>query len=200
MTNIAYRASEEGLKKLQSMDEAFTKLKQVTGVKNVEEMHEKFSNQKSNKLQLELEVKDAEHRLAAAKKAHAKQEALFQELKSSGSGMTELNRESINKYVRPAVSLCPQVRSPCPYPSLVPQTGGSLRRGPQRPKVHPRGLGAHRVGAGKCRALLVVFGAAIPTFLYLVCCVLSWGSTKAPRACCRGCSRTTPWQRAACSN
>ena len=38
------------------MDEAFTKLKQVTGVKNVEEMHEKFSNQKSNKLQLELEV------------------------------------------------------------------------------------------------------------------------------------------------
>ncbi len=39
------------------MDEAFTKLKQVTGVKNVEEMHEKFSNQKSNKLQLELEVK-----------------------------------------------------------------------------------------------------------------------------------------------
>lgn len=81
------------------MDEAFTKLKQVTGVKNVEEMHEKFSNQKSNKLQLELEVKDAEHRLAAAKKAYAKQEALFQELKSSGSGMTELNRESINKCV-----------------------------------------------------------------------------------------------------
>ena len=91
------RASEEGLKKLQSMDEAFTKLKQVTGVKNVEEMHEKFSNQKSNKLQLEIEVKDAEHRLAAAKKAHAKQEGVYQELKSSGSGMTELNRESINK-------------------------------------------------------------------------------------------------------
>jgi len=79
------------------MDEAFTKLKQVTGVKNVEEMHEKFSNQKSNKLQLEIEVKDAEHRLAAAKKAHAKQESLFQELKSSGSGMTEFNRESIIK-------------------------------------------------------------------------------------------------------
>ena len=86
------------MKKLQSMDEAFTKLKQVTGVKNVEEMHEKFSNQKSNKLQLEIEVKDAEHRMAAAKKAHTKQESLFQELKSSGSGMTEFNRESINKY------------------------------------------------------------------------------------------------------
>jgi len=96
-TRNLQRASEEGLKKLQSMDEAFTKLKQVTGVKNVEEMHEKFSNQKSNKLQLEIEVKDAEHRLAAAKKAHAKQENLFQELKSSGSGMTEFNRESIIK-------------------------------------------------------------------------------------------------------
>ena len=50
------------------------------------------------------QVKDAEHRLAAAKKAHAKQEAIFQELKSSGSGMTELNRESINKYVYYAIS------------------------------------------------------------------------------------------------
>lgn len=96
-TRNLQRASEEGQKKLASMEEAFTKLKQVTGVKNVEEMHEKFSNQKSNKLQLELECKDAEHRLAAAKKAHQKQEALFQELKSSGSGQSELNRESINK-------------------------------------------------------------------------------------------------------
>ena len=37
-----------------------------TGVRAVEEMHEKFSNQKSNKNQLEMEVKDAEKRLAAA--------------------------------------------------------------------------------------------------------------------------------------
>ena len=50
------RASEEGQKKLQSMEEAFTKLKQITGVQNVGDMHEKFSNQKSNKLQLEAEV------------------------------------------------------------------------------------------------------------------------------------------------
>jgi hypothetical protein len=51
------RASEEGQKKLQSMEEAFTKLKQITGVQNVGDMHEKFSNQKSNKLQLEAEVR-----------------------------------------------------------------------------------------------------------------------------------------------
>lgn len=54
---MALRAAEESQKRLQSMEEAFTKLKQVTGVKNVEEMHEKFSNQKSNKLQLDLEVR-----------------------------------------------------------------------------------------------------------------------------------------------
>jgi chromosome segregation ATPase len=91
------RASEEGLRKLQAMEEAFTKLKQVTGVKNVEEMHEKFSTQKSNKLQLELEVKDAEHRLASAKKSFTRLETTFQELKSSGSGVAELNRENINR-------------------------------------------------------------------------------------------------------
>jgi hypothetical protein len=48
------------------------------GVRAVEEMHEKFSNQKSNKNQLEMEVKDAEKRLAAAKKAYNRQEMLFQ--------------------------------------------------------------------------------------------------------------------------
>jgi hypothetical protein len=96
-TRVLQRQSEEGHKKLQSMEEAFTKLKQVTGVRVVDEMHEKFSNQKSNKLQLELEVKDAEKRLASAKKASHRQEVHFQELKSSGGGVAELNRESINK-------------------------------------------------------------------------------------------------------
>lgn len=96
-TKSLQKASEEGLRKLQAMEEAFTKLKQVTGVKNVEEMHEKFSTQKSNKLQLELEVKDAEHRLATAKKSFQKLETTFQELKSSGSGVAELNRENINR-------------------------------------------------------------------------------------------------------
>eukprot|EP01039_Chlorochromonas_danica_P008374 gene8374-9229_t len=96
-TKNLQKAAEEGLKKLQQMEEAFTKLKQVTGVKNVEEMHEKFSNQRSNKLQLEMEVKDAEHRLATAKKAFQKQEQIFQELKSSGIESAELNRDNIKR-------------------------------------------------------------------------------------------------------
>lgn len=96
-TKSLQKAAEEGLKKLQQMEEAFTKLKQVTGVKNVEEMHEKFSNQRSNKLQLEMEVKDAEHRLGTAKKANQKQEQIFQELKSSGIESAELNRDNIKR-------------------------------------------------------------------------------------------------------
>ena len=55
-----------------------TYIHESPGVRAVEEMHEKFSNQKSNKNQLEMEVKDAEKRLAAAKKAYHRQEMLFQ--------------------------------------------------------------------------------------------------------------------------
>ena len=47
------------------------------GMQAVEEMHEKFSYKKSNKNRLEMEVKDAEKRLAAAKKAYNRQEMLF---------------------------------------------------------------------------------------------------------------------------
>lgn len=46
---------------------------------------------------LGCKVKDAEHRLSQVKKAYSRQESLFSELKSSGGGVTELNRESIHK-------------------------------------------------------------------------------------------------------
>lgn len=93
---VFFRASEESLKKLQAMEEAFTKLKQVTGVKNVEEMHEKFLSQKSSKLQLELEVKDAEAKLNNLKKNYSRLEMTFQELKSDGSGLAEISRDNIS--------------------------------------------------------------------------------------------------------
>ena len=96
-TRSLQKSAEEATKKLQSMEEAFIKLKQVTGVRAVEEMHEKFSNQRSNKSQLENDVKDAEQRLSQAKKVAARLESHYQELKSSGGGLAELNREHINK-------------------------------------------------------------------------------------------------------
>ena len=57
-------------------------------------MYEKFDNQKNSKKALEIDVKDAEARLAKAKKVASKQEQMFQELKSSGSGIAELSREA----------------------------------------------------------------------------------------------------------
>lgn len=96
-TKKLQRASEESHKKLQSMEDAYTKIKQVTGVSSIDEMHEKFSNQKNNKRNLEFEVQDAEARLVAVKKANSKQDRAFEELKASGGGMAEMTREAINQ-------------------------------------------------------------------------------------------------------
>ncbi len=43
------------------------------------------------------QVKDAEHSLASKKKYLSKLEVQFQELKSSGGGQAELNRDNIKK-------------------------------------------------------------------------------------------------------
>jgi hypothetical protein len=58
-------------------------------------MIEKFSSQRLNRKNLESEVSKAEKRLSEAKKEYSKQESLFQELKASGMGGTELNREIV---------------------------------------------------------------------------------------------------------
>lgn len=79
------------------MEDAFTKLKQVTAVSSLEEMHEKFSNQRNNKKALEHDVKEAEMRLVTVKGANQRQEELFQDLKSSGGGIAEFSRETINR-------------------------------------------------------------------------------------------------------
>jgi hypothetical protein len=62
------------------MEESFAQIKQITGVSSLDEMHEKFSSQKNNRKALEQEVKEAEAKLLAAKKAFGKKEKGFQEL------------------------------------------------------------------------------------------------------------------------
>jgi hypothetical protein len=93
-TKDLQRATEESHKRLQAMEDAFMQLKQVTGVSSLNEMYEKFNNQKNSKKALEIDVKDAEARLTKAKKFAQKQEQMFHELKASGGGMVELSRES----------------------------------------------------------------------------------------------------------
>ena len=63
----------------------------------MDEMLEKFGTQRTNQVQLERDVKEAEARLVAAKKALAKKEREFQDLTSSGVGLAELSREATDK-------------------------------------------------------------------------------------------------------
>jgi hypothetical protein len=96
-TKNLQKATESSHKRLQAMEDAFLRLKQVTGVSSIDEMHEKFSGQHLNKKSLEVDVKEAETKLLAAKKALSKQEKLFEEVKASGSSMSDFSRDTINK-------------------------------------------------------------------------------------------------------
>lgn len=91
------KANEDSLKQLHAMEESFAQIKQITGVSSLEEMHDKFSSQKNNRKALEQEVKEAEAKLLAAKKAFGKKEKGFQDLKSSGGSIAELTREMTSK-------------------------------------------------------------------------------------------------------
>lgn len=99
-TKHLQKANEESTKKLQAMEDVFAQLKQVTGVSSLDDMLDKFSGQKTNKRELEAEVKEAEARLAAAKKVMQKREKEFQDLKSAGAGLAELSRDTTDKLDR----------------------------------------------------------------------------------------------------
>jgi hypothetical protein len=117
-TKDLQRATEESHKRLQAMEDAFLQLKQVTGVSSLDAMYEKFNNQKNSKKALEIDVKDAEARLAKAKKFAAKQEHMFHDLKASGGGMAELSREVSVTLLLPLVyCVCVCVLFPSPSPS-----------------------------------------------------------------------------------
>lgn len=96
-TRNLQRANEESHKLLQQMEDEFMLIKQVTGVSSLEEMLDKVSSQKPNKANLEAEVKEAENRLAVAKKASLELEQQFQELKSSGVGVADISRDITNQ-------------------------------------------------------------------------------------------------------
>lgn len=96
-TRKLQRANEESQKKITQMEDAFMLIKQVTGVSSLEEIVEKFSNQRINKKNLEKDVRDTEHKLADAKKMATETEDLFQDVKASGSGADDLSRELIDR-------------------------------------------------------------------------------------------------------
>ena len=77
MTKNLQKATEDSHKRLQAMEDAFLQLKQVTGVSSVDEMYEKFTNQKNSKKVLEIDVNDAVQALNKAKKDYAKRSNTF---------------------------------------------------------------------------------------------------------------------------
>jgi len=93
-TKRLQKANEESQRKVSLMDDAFTKIKQITGMSSLDDMVDKFSAQRTNKKNLEKEVSEVEMRLAEAKKLNIKAEQAFQERKSSGVGESESNRDT----------------------------------------------------------------------------------------------------------
>merc|ERR1712078_395794 len=75
------------------LDEDFAEVRKVTGVNSLAEVVEKIKKQKENKKQLVLEKRDADSRLAGAKQMREKLEKRFSELRASGIGTTEMNRD-----------------------------------------------------------------------------------------------------------
>lgn len=85
----------ENLKRVHELEEAFMEIKQVTGAQDVKSMIAKFIDQKTNRKNLEKEVKDAERRLNGLKRDHANIEKSYQDLKTSNAGRAEYGREYI---------------------------------------------------------------------------------------------------------
>eukprot|EP01029_Cantina_marsupialis_P002830 TRINITY_DN127202_c1_g2_i1.p1 TRINITY_DN127202_c1_g2~~TRINITY_DN127202_c1_g2_i1.p1 ORF type:complete len:613 (+),score=181.20 TRINITY_DN127202_c1_g2_i1:94-1932(+) len=89
--------SRENTQEAMTMEEAFRKVQQLTGVVTLNDMINKFLGQDVNKAQLEQEKKEAETRLARVRNIKAKFEKQFLDIKSNGFGGTELNREMYDK-------------------------------------------------------------------------------------------------------
>ncbi len=98
------RLNEECNKRYIAMEEAFSQLKQVTGVSSLVDMYDKFSNQKGKKSDLLQEVRDAEARLEAVKQAQLKYEETFSELRASGGASNEKSPTALVPTGAPSVA------------------------------------------------------------------------------------------------
>ena len=90
----ALRSEHEKLQKeANSLESAFVAVRQATGVNSLDEVVEKFLGQQGNRRALTTEKREAEERLGNAKRGKEEIEHRFSELKASGIGSTEMNRE-----------------------------------------------------------------------------------------------------------
>jgi len=96
-TQELIKQNKERAHKAMTLEEAFLQIRQATGVSTLEEMVEKFMGQESNKNALQEEKEEAEARLQRAKEKKAVVLQQFAEMKATGIGSTELNREVYDK-------------------------------------------------------------------------------------------------------
>lgn len=79
------------------MEATFVLIRQATGVATLEEILLKLANQSTNHDTLEEEKREAESKLSRAKAARQSKDAYFSNMKASGVGSTELNRDITDK-------------------------------------------------------------------------------------------------------
>lgn len=104
-TLVDVRAQHDGSQKTAtSLEAAFMAVRQATGVNSLDEVVAKFQSQEGNRRALATEKKDAEERLANAKRAKEDLETRFADLKARGLGATETSREIADQLEREIAS------------------------------------------------------------------------------------------------
>ena len=91
------RLSLEQQSKVGTLEDAFNKIRHSTGVRTLDEMVDKFMGQGQKAVALEAQKTEAEAKLAEAKERFETLQRRFLEMKASGIGGTELNREEYDK-------------------------------------------------------------------------------------------------------
>lgn len=84
-TRDLQKSNEENQKRAQLLERAFMRIKQLIGVATFEEIVEKFHMQRVNKINIEREVREVEHRLSLLKSEYTRQEQQYRDMKSSGA-------------------------------------------------------------------------------------------------------------------
>lgn len=99
------RAQHEVLQKEASaLETAFAAVRQATGANSLDEVVDKFQSQEGNRKTLVAEKRDAEERLANAKKAKDDLDARFAELQNTSVGNTEMSRDIAEQLQREIVA------------------------------------------------------------------------------------------------
>ncbi|KAG5181328.1 hypothetical protein JKP88DRAFT_321768 [Tribonema minus] len=104
-------ANEERAREVAALEATFARVRQATGVHSLEDMVAKIANQAANRETLEREEREVERRAAAVRHRQEELEQRFCDMKASGVGSTELNRDISDKLKAEAESYRAEVKA-----------------------------------------------------------------------------------------